>query len=220
MKMTRKDNMSSMRITCFTHETHWVNVKHGNKSWFQRCKLTLPENVGPKSSANKSEQSCGLGSDRELKRVLDKSQKIIERGLVSECHEDDYRTMSIKKSRSSREQSSTAQVGATEAECNYYKTQAMKYHADAVQATIALNQTFEQISPDQHIPINPRVKVAAGLQNHISTPTRASPNGTNSFILTEQSTTEMEKNMNAKHCLLYTSPSPRDGLLSRMPSSA
>ena len=24
----------------------------------------------------------------------------------------------------------------------------------------------------------------------------------------------------AKHCLLYTSPSPRDGLLSRMPSSA
>ena len=25
---------------------------------------------------------------------------------------------------------------------------------------------------------------------------------------------------NPKHCLLYTSPSPRDGLLSRMPSSA
>ena len=24
----------------------------------------------------------------------------------------------------------------------------------------------------------------------------------------------------ARHCLLYTSPSPRDGLLSRMPSSA
>ena len=26
--------------------------------------------------------------------------------------------------------------------------------------------------------------------------------------------------MNASYCLLYTSPSPRDGLLSRMPSSA
>ena len=26
--------------------------------------------------------------------------------------------------------------------------------------------------------------------------------------------------MMCKHCLLYTSPSPRDGLLSRMPSSA
>ncbi len=32
--------------------------------------------------------------------------------------------------------------------CDYYKAQAMKYHADAVQATMALNQTFEQISPD------------------------------------------------------------------------
>ena len=31
---------------------------------------------------------------------------------------------------------------------------------------------------------------------------------------------KMEKNAKAKNCLLYTSPSPRDGLLSRMPSSA
>ena len=29
-----------------------------------------------------------------------------------------------------------------------------------------------------------------------------------------------EVNTNAQGCLLYTSPSPRDGLLSRMPSSA
>ena len=28
------------------------------------------------------------------------------------------------------------------------------------------------------------------------------------------------KNPNLNYCLLYTSPSPRDGLLSRMPSSA
>jgi hypothetical protein len=47
----------------------------------------------------------------------------------------------------------------------------MKYHADAVQATMTLNQTFERMSPDQHIPINPRVIVAAGLKNHIPTPT-------------------------------------------------
>ena len=32
--------------------------------------------------------------------------------------------------------------------------------------------------------------------------------------------TDEEKEMTAYHCLLYTSPSPRDGLLSRMPSSA
>jgi hypothetical protein len=73
----------------------------------------------------------------------------------------------------------------------------MKYHADAVQATMALYQTFEQISPNQHIPINPRVKAAAGLQNHISTPSQASPNGTKTFILTAQSTTKMQKKMNA-----------------------
>ena len=29
-----------------------------------------------------------------------------------------------------------------------------------------------------------------------------------------------EQELLVKHCLLYTSPSPRDGLLSRMPSSA
>ena len=28
------------------------------------------------------------------------------------------------------------------------------------------------------------------------------------------------ENYLSEHCLLYTSPSPRDGLLSRMPSSA
>ena len=32
--------------------------------------------------------------------------------------------------------------------------------------------------------------------------------------------TELTKNKRVYTCLLYTSPSPRDGLLSRMPSSA
>ena len=32
--------------------------------------------------------------------------------------------------------------------------------------------------------------------------------------------TLLENNVEIKGCLLYTSPSPRDGLLSRMPSSA
>ena len=31
---------------------------------------------------------------------------------------------------------------------------------------------------------------------------------------------ELEEETSIKNCLLYTSPSPRDGLLSRMPSSA
>ena len=39
--------------------------------------------------------------------------------------------------------------------------------------------------------------------------------GTRNFTLRK-----LECSKQAKHCLLYTSPSPRDGLLSRMPSSA
>ena len=38
--------------------------------------------------------------------------------------------------------------------------------------------------------------------------------------LDEQKTDEDDKGFEAKPCLLYTSPSPRDATLSRMPSSA
>ena len=36
----------------------------------------------------------------------------------------------------------------------------------------------------------------------------------------EEKDWDFSSNVNVKSCLLYTSPSPRDGLLSRMPSSA
>ena len=38
--------------------------------------------------------------------------------------------------------------------------------------------------------------------------------------LVEGAPKEVKSGVNKKDCLLYTSPSPRDGLLSRMPSSA
>ena len=38
--------------------------------------------------------------------------------------------------------------------------------------------------------------------------------------LSEERLNEVIKDMHGWICLLYTSPSPRDGLLSRMPSSA
>ena len=41
-----------------------------------------------------------------------------------------------------------------------------------------------------------------------------------SAILTSQAAISVAGNNMANACLLYTSPSPRDGLLSRMPSSA
>ena len=44
---------------------------------------------------------------------------------------------------------------SSQAEHDYYKAQANKYHVDAVHAAVTLNQAFEQISPDQHIPITP-----------------------------------------------------------------
>ena len=49
-------------------------------------------------------------------------------------------------------------------------------------------------------------------------------NGKILFISTKKqasdSVAELAKTTNQYYCLLYTSPSPRDGLLSRMPSSA
>ena len=41
-----------------------------------------------------------------------------------------------------------------------------------------------------------------------------------SLIWTESQQTKTRRSRRGRNCLLYTSPSPRDGLLSRMPSSA
>ena len=76
-----------------------------------------------------------------------------------------------------------AQLCAVEKQRDYYKAKALKYHANAVNATLALNQTFEQISKEQHVSINSKVKQAAGLEHHIVKRNGASPNGTiNSFL--------------------------------------
>jgi hypothetical protein len=63
-------NKTTFRICenhSFAHETRWVNVRYGQKSWSERCKITLPANIGPKSTAIESNESSGLGTDRELK---------------------------------------------------------------------------------------------------------------------------------------------------------
>ena len=54
----------------------------------------------------------------------------------------------------------------------------------------------------KHVPINSKVKQSAGLENHVMKPNEASPNGTNKFILTEQ--TEYQK---TREMTLYAAPS-------------
>ena len=49
---------------------------------------------------------------------------------------------------------------------------------------------------------------------------KAKSHGAKGEILEAQNIYERILQMYPKNCLLYTSPSPRDGLLSRMPSSA
>ena len=87
MRMDQDDNGGKYRI-CerhkLSHENRSVKVKHGEKEWYQRCELTLPDNIEPKSTANDSENTGCLGKNREMKQVLEesqKSQKIIQLGL-------------------------------------------------------------------------------------------------------------------------------------------
>ena len=99
----------------FGHETHWVSVKHGNQSWSQRCKLMLPANIGPKSTVIESNDSSGLGTDRELKRILDESRKIMEKGFVVECAENEDESPK-KKVWLSHARTTTAQLCVVEKE--------------------------------------------------------------------------------------------------------
>lgn len=50
------------------------------------------------------------------------------------------------------------------------KAKADIYKADAVRATLAINQTMEQNSNNQHVKMNPTVQRAAGLHTHLSNP--------------------------------------------------
>ena len=67
--------------------------------------------------------------------------------------------------------------------------------------------------------------VGGGVEDHIHLLVRINPNYSISStikLLKANSARwiNQEKKTRSKFCLLYTSPSPRDGLLSRMPSSA
>ena len=61
-------------------------------------------------------------------------------------------------------------IRVVQAERDLMKAKADMYKADAVRATLAINQTVEQNSTDQHVKMNPTVQRAAGLHTHLSNP--------------------------------------------------
>ncbi len=126
---------------------------------------------------------------------MDESRKIIDKGFAVEC-DGNSTDRPTKKARVSRAKSTAAQLREVEEERDYYKAKAQKFHANAVHATLVLNQTFEQITNEQHVPINSKVKQAAGLQQHPVMPNTSSPNGTSKFICTEQVANKKNRKMN------------------------
>ena len=86
----------------------------------------LPANIGPKSTVIESNESSGLGTDRDLKRILDESQKIMDKGFLVECAENENESPT-KKVWLSHAKTTAAQLHAVEKERDYYKAQALKY---------------------------------------------------------------------------------------------
>ena len=126
---------------------------------------------------------------------MDESREIIDTGFAVEF--DDHSTdRPTKKAPVLRAKSTAAPLREVEKERDYYKAKAQKFHADRVHATLVLNQTFEQIANEQHVPINSKVKQAAGLQQHHVMPNTTSPNGTCKFICTEQVANKKNRKMN------------------------
>lgn len=146
----------------FQDEVHYVEVGHNGKRWRQGFTLTLPVDIGPKSSQIESTTSKGLGGDRTMKRILDESKAIMDRGFLP-CDqfdkENDESNGNVHKKRAKKEDSHAA-----------VQRERDRYKADYVQATLALNQTFEQNAPEQHLKINPVLKRAAALDCHMTDP--------------------------------------------------
>ena len=171
-RMLIDPNSDKTYMVCERHQfeckSHFVKVKSSSYTY----RLTLPVDIGPKSSQNISDSSAGLGCDRQLQRVLQESRQVIQQGWVvqRENANDDPR-----KGRTARPTSKTAELRAVEAERDRYKAESRQYRADAASATLALNQTFEQHCPNQHVRMNPVVQSLACLDRHIADPTLATP---------------------------------------------
>ena len=84
------------------------------------------------------------------------------------------------------------------------------------QATSTLTATEPASSSKQSRKQKPKRAAASTTTQSTQDNSKSKPSVNQSNVAVDQQPTEALAN----HCLLYTSPSPRDGLLSRMPSSA
>ena len=70
----------------FQHEMHYISIMYKRKGkdddkkdgWSQGFELTMSVDIGPRSTMDESTKSVGLGSDREVHRVLKQSQEIMQ----------------------------------------------------------------------------------------------------------------------------------------------
>ena len=121
----------------FQHEMHYISVtykhkgKDGDKKdgWSQGFKLTMPVDIGPGSTMNESMKSLGLGSDREVHRVLKQSQEIMRDGFVTNQSELEETVRLLK---ASRPKTITEKLRLLEAEQDLLKAKADMYRGDDV----------------------------------------------------------------------------------------
>ena len=84
-----------------------------------------------------------------------------------------------------------------------------------------MNKNIEIIQPDDwhvHFREGDMLEMVTNFSSRINKRCVAMPN--TEIPITDTNKASAYKELLNKACLLYTSPSPRDGLLSRMPSSA
>ena len=97
---------------------------------------------------------------------------------------------------------------------------------DALSEELVKEQTEQaeqtQLEPKQEIVpsllVEDQKEILTNNNVMMSTVSAPVPSGLSSAMYDQ--TVPQQQAANTYHCLLYTSPSPRDGLLSRMPSSA
>lgn len=176
----------------FEEKSHSISVNDNNgKSWTRSYKLTLPMDFGPKSNQHEPKDSSGMGADRQLARLLkpvmdtiQEGNKMIKSRGVSPCC--DSETVGVRQ-RDARPTTISSELRKMIAERDRYKNESIKSKADAAEALLALNQTFEQNCSDQHVRINPTVKNLASLDKHLPDTASATPNGEGRFFKAERS---------------------------------